>query len=206
MAPTPASDAGQAEATTATADAGRAKAKTVLDKVLWSVGSLAEPAGASRVAIAKCVSATFGEVSAPLLKRALAAGVKAGKFAQTGQRFMLAGVHLAPRAGASVVKTVIKEGSGAAAGVGDKVDVRYVGTLASDGSEFDRAAHFQFTLGEGEVIKGWDAPGGILGMRAGERAQLEVPPSLGYGKRGAGREIPPDSTLLFDVTLNKVLS
>ena len=55
----------------------------------------------------------------------------------------------------------------------------------------------------GDVIKGWDQ--GIAGMRVGEKARLRVPPKLGYGKRGSGAEIPGDSTLLFEVTLNKIL-
>lgn len=178
-------------------------ARTVLDKVIGSIGVLAEPGGASRPAIAKCVKETYGEVSATLIKKALATGAKNGKLVQTGQRFSLPGVHIAPREGTTVKKTVLKEGSGDAAVRGDDVVVRYVGTLASDGSKFDSAANFNFTLGAGDVIKGWDS--GVLGMRVGEKARLEVPPSLGYGKKGAPPEIPPDATLLFDITLNKII-
>lgn len=187
-----------------TLEARRVTARTVLDKVLWAIDFLADPGGASRPAIAKCVASTFGETSPLLLKKALSAGVKIGRLVQTGQRFALSDVQLVPRTGTIVRKTILKEGTGAVAKMGDKVDVKYVGTLASDGSEFDRSAHIHFTLGEGEVIKGWDREGGILGMRVGERARLEVPPSLGYGKRGAGPEIPPDATLIFEVTLNKI--
>jgi FKBP-type peptidyl-prolyl cis-trans isomerase len=80
--------------------------------------------------------------------------------------------------------------------------MKYVGKLA-DGTKFDSAAHFKFTLGAGEVIKGWDA--GVLGMQVGEEAALVVPPSLGYGKRGAPPEIPGDATLHFTVVLNRIL-
>ena len=76
-------------------------------------------------------------------------------------------------------------------------------TLQEGGAQFDRAAHFRFTLGIGEVIKGWDL--GVVGMRVGERARLVVPPKLGYGKRGSPPEIPGDATLCFDVTLNAIL-
>lgn len=176
--------------------------KTVLDKVLAAIDSLAEPGGASRPAIAKYVKATFGEVSPALLKKALAAGVKSGKLLQTGQRFALEGVVIAPREGESVEKSIIKTGDGAVATIGDEVDMKYVGTLEIDGSTFDRAAHFKFVLGAGDVIKGWDQ--GIVGMRVGERAKLIVPPKLGYGKKGAGPEIPPDSTLV--VRLRPALS
>ena len=100
---------------------------------------------------------------------------------------------------------MIKAGKsdGRKAQVGDQVDVAYVGTLDADGSQFDRAAHFKFTLGAGEVIKGWDR--GVGGMVEGEKVRLVVPPELGYGKRGSGKEIPPSATLIFEVTLNRVL-
>ena len=179
--------------------------KTVLDKVLHAIETLADPQGASRPAIAKCVKESFGEVSAPLLKKALASGVASGKLTPHGtQRFSLTGVTIAPREGESVSKTVLKAGKdGPKAEAGDDVDVAYVGTLEADGSTFDRAAHFRFTLGAGEVIKGWDQ--GVSGMSVGERARLVVPPKLGYGKRGSGAAIPPDSTLIFEITLNKIL-
>ena len=122
--------------------------KTVLDKVVAAIDVLADPQGASRPAIAKCVKETFGEVSAALLKKALSSGVASGKLTQHGpQRFSLTGVTVAPREEETVAKTVLKEGTGPKAEAGDDVDVAYVGTLESDGSQFDRAAHFKFTLG-----------------------------------------------------------
>ncbi|KAJ1632996.1 hypothetical protein T492DRAFT_904603 [Pavlovales sp. CCMP2436] len=175
---------------------------TVLDKVLGAIELLADPGGASRPAIAKCVAAQHGETSAALLKKALATGVSSGKLLQQGQRFSLPGVTLVAREGTVVTKTVLREGKGAAAERGDLVDVKYVGTLLSDGSKFDSAAHFKFTLGAGDVIKGWDQ--GVAGMQVGEKARLEVPPSLGYGKKGSPPEIPPDATLVFEVTLLKI--
>uniref|UniRef100_A0A7S3B8C1 peptidylprolyl isomerase n=1 Tax=Haptolina ericina TaxID=156174 RepID=A0A7S3B8C1_9EUKA len=178
--------------------------KTVLDKIISAIDTLADPLGASRPAIAKCVKETHGELSAALLKKALAQGVTKGKLIQQGQRFSIPGVIIAPAEEVMVQKTVIKPGdSSQCAAEGDEVDVAYKGTLDSDGSQFDRAAHFKFTLGAGDVIKGWDR--GVLGMCVGERARLVVPPKLGYGKRGSGSEIPGDSTLIFDITLNRIL-
>ena len=177
--------------------------KTVLDKVCDAIALLAEPGGASRVAIAKAVNAAHEGVKPALLKKALADGVKKGKLEQNGQRFALVGVELAPRVEISVEKTVLSEGSGPEAQQGDTVDMAYVGTLQQDGSCFDKATSFKFTLGGGDVIKGWDR--GIVGMRVGEKARLVVPPSLGYGKRGSGKDIPPDSTLVFEVTLKKIV-
>ena len=81
--------------------------------------------------------------------------------------------------------------------MGDDVTVKYRGFLESDGSEFDSSSGFDFMLGVGEVIKGWDK--GIVGMRVGGKRQLVIPPKLGYGKRGSPPGIPGDATLVFDV-------
>ena len=92
-------------------------------------------------------------------------------------------------------------GSGAEARPGQRVIVHYTGTL-TDGTKFDssrdRNDPFEFALGGGEVIKGWDA--GVAGMKVGGRRKLTVPPDQGYGDRPTG-PIPPNSTLLFDVEL-----
>ena len=86
---------------------------------------------------------------------------------------------------------------------GDVVTMSYRGTLNdSDGYEFDKATKFEFMLGAGDVIKGWDQ--GIVGMSVGQKRRLVVPPHLGYGKRGCSPDIPPNSTLHFIVTLKKI--
>jgi FKBP-type peptidyl-prolyl cis-trans isomerase len=98
-------------------------------------------------------------------------------------------------------------GKGAEAKAGDTVKVHYVGTL-KDGEEFDASKKhgnepFTFELGKGRVIKGWDE--GVAGMKVGGKRKLTIPPHLGYGARGAGPKIPPNSTLVFDVELVEVV-
>jgi peptidylprolyl isomerase len=98
--------------------------------------------------------------------------------------------------------TDVKVGTGATPKTGQTVIVHYVGTL-ENGTKFDssrdRNEPFGFTIGKGEVIKGWDE--GLSTMKVGGRRNLIIPAKLGYGERGAGAAIPPNATLLFDVEL-----
>jgi peptidylprolyl isomerase len=94
-------------------------------------------------------------------------------------------------------------GDGEEAKPGHNVTVHYVGVALSNGQEFDsswnRREPFEFALGRGQVIAGWDR--GVAGMRVGGRRQLTIPAHLGYGSRGAGGAIKPNETLVFVVDL-----
>ncbi|OQW98104.1 MAG: peptidylprolyl isomerase [Thiothrix lacustris] len=108
-----------------------------------------------------------------------------------------------------LVKTDVKVGDGTEATAGKMVSVHYTGWLydekAADkhGTKFDssrdRGQPFEFPLGGGRVIKGWDD--GVQGMKIGGQRTLVIPAEMGYGARGAGGVIPPNATLIFDVEL-----
>jgi FKBP-type peptidyl-prolyl cis-trans isomerase FkpA len=104
-------------------------------------------------------------------------------------------------------QTDLSVGTGATAAAGNIVSVAYTGWLhdsskpEAKGAAFDSNPNFSFRLGTGAVIRGWDQ--GVAGMRVGGQRRLVIPPELAYGSTGSG-PIPPNATLVFDVTLNNV--
>jgi len=102
--------------------------------------------------------------------------------------------------------TILSEGSGEEAKIGDSVSMNYTGTL-EDGTAFDsnvdpkfnHVSPFLFNLGAGQVIKGWDI--GVVGMKVGEKRRLTINPEFAYGEAGVGSIIPPNAKLIFDVEL-----
>ncbi len=103
----------------------------------------------------------------------------------------------------SLESTDLAPGSGRAAQTGDTVHVQYTGTLLN-GTKFDSSYDhggepFKFTLGKGEVIKGWDQ--GVVGMKIGGKRRLRIPPELGYGEHGSPPDIPANAALVFEIEL-----
>ena len=105
-------------------------------------------------------------------------------------------------------QTDLVVGTGTVATVGTLVTVAYTGWLHDSsrpdakGTQFDSNTNFPFRLGTGAVIRGWDL--GVAGMRVGGQRRLVIPPELAYGSQSPGAGIPPNATLVFDVTLNNV--
>lgn len=136
------------------------------------------------------VAAAPGAAAPAGRKAAKPTKVAAGKFVKTKSGLKYA---------------ILKPGKGAVARANQRVDVHYTGWLTNGkkfDSSLDRDEPFQFQLGVGQVIPGWDQ--GVQGMKEGEKRQLVVPGKLGYGEDGAGSDIPPNATLIFEVELLKV--
>jgi len=99
----------------------------------------------------------------------------------------------------------MEQGQGQEVKSGDIISVHYTGYL-ENGTKFDssvdRGTPFEFQIGVGQVIKGWEQ--GLIGMKVGEKRKLTIPPELGYGSAGAGGAIPPNATLIFDVELLEI--
>jgi FKBP-type peptidyl-prolyl cis-trans isomerase FkpA len=117
------------------------------------------------------------------------------------------GPGIGPTTSAPYSQTDLVAGTGTAAITSSLVTVAYTGWLHDSsrpdakGTQFDSNTNFQFRLGTGAVIRGWDL--GVVGMRVGGQRRLVIPPDLAYGSQGRG-PIPPNATLVFDITLNAV--
>ena len=113
-----------------------------------------------------------------------------------------------PTTSAPYSQTDLVVGTGATAATGNLVTVAYLGWLHDSsrpdakGTQFDSSLNFSFRLGSGQVIRGWDQ--GVVGMRVGGQRRLVIPPELAYGHTSPGAGIPPNATLVFDITLNGV--
>ena len=178
--------------------------KTVADMIVYAIRNQPVSAnGVSRTAITKYLKTELNYDNASSLKKALKKAVDTGRLVQTGQSFRVTGDTVVKRPPQLKVHIEdVKVGMGPEAKVGDMVVVKYEGQLKLTGTVFDAAPTFAFQLGAGDVIRGWDQ--GIAGMKTSGVRKLDVPSALAYGKRGSKPDIPPNSDLLFTVTLKKI--
>jgi FKBP-type peptidyl-prolyl cis-trans isomerase len=174
-----------------------------LDKVITAIRADADHRGTSRQQISKYLKTEFNSDNKSALRKALKTGVEKNKLTQDGQRFRVVGDKSVEAPDTGFRQKDIDIGDGLEATAGCVVTVSYKGKLLN-GTVFDKAKKFVFTLGMGDVIQGWDV--GVVGMRVGGKRKLICPPNMAYGKRGSGKEIPPNSTLKFTVKLLKVSS
>jgi peptidylprolyl isomerase len=157
-------------------------------------------AGADTTAAETSPAATTAEAAAPA----------AGAVPVTNAKDLASKPKISRPAGsppAALVKEDLVTGKGPAAKAGDTVSVQYVGVSFSSGKQFDASwdrgkEAFQFQLGAGGVIPGWDQ--GVVGMKVGGRRQLVIPPDMGYGAQGAPPDILPNETLVFVIDLEKI--
>jgi FKBP-type peptidyl-prolyl cis-trans isomerase len=174
--------------------------------------SASGPAGASAAAVRPAAAAQHAEAARPAAaapsaadvaaKPAEAPAVSAEEAAEAANKKK--GDSVGQPAG-NATELKIEEltvGKGAEAKAGQRVKVHYTGWLTNKtkfDSSVDRGEPFEFQLGAGQVIQGWDK--GVAGMKIGGKRRLTIPPELGYGARGAGGVIPPNATLIFEVEL-----
>lgn len=178
------------------------KPKSVIDKVIAAIRFHKSHNGSSLPVIQKFCRTEYGHDNIASIKRALKAGVVCGQLLKKKQSYLVANDPTYSDTRDKVDITIISEGdSSMVVNSGDTCTISYKGKLL-DGSVFDMAKAFTFTAGAGDVIKGMDE--GILGMGVGGHRILTIPSSLGYGKKGSSPDIPPDSTLVFDVKLKSL--
>ena len=187
------------------ADAGNAKKKKkptekrsqVLTEIIEFIREQKKAAGSSSIKIVAQLKVKFHE---KIIKKTLKSGVETGELVQNRQSYLVAGDPLYEELVDRVTISEIMIGEGEKVVMrGDTIAINYIGVLAENRAEFDRGTNFIFEVGAGDVVKGMDQ--GVIGMKVGGQRTIIIPSSLGYGKRGSGPEIPPNSTISFDVTL-----
>ena len=179
------------------------KSATSIDKIVEAIRFLKNPKGSSTKAILSHIEKAYGEINEKGIKTALKNGLSADALVQNKNSYLVKGETYEDTS-EKVDISVITPGmnNSITVSVGDNIAISYKGSLVSTGSVFDSGKSFTFTVGDGDVIKGMDL--GVMGMSVGERRKVTIPSSLGYGRRGSGPEIPPDSALLFDITLLRI--
>ena len=188
--------------------AKKPRAKTVIEKVVHVIRYFKSASGSSMKAITSQLSKAEEEggfllQNESVVKKAVKKAVLEGILIQNKASYLVAGDETYPDLSEKVEIEVLKPGKGGdPVKKGSNVVISYKGTLKSNGKSFDSSNSFSFEVCAGDVIKGMDQ--GVMGMTVGEKRRVTIPSSLGYGKRGSGPEIPPNSDLVFEFALNSV--
>jgi FKBP-type peptidyl-prolyl cis-trans isomerase len=183
---------------------------TVIDKICACIRHEKNYLGSSRQAIVKLLKELYQYDNDNAVKKALKSAVEKKQLVcENKTRFKVAGEEYEIPASEIVDIKVVSEGSadGARAEKGDVVQINYIGHLLLEGGglkEFERGNKFEFQVGAGDVIKGMDR--GVVGARLHETRNVSIPSNLAYGKKGSGPDVPPESNLMFRITLVKISS
>lgn len=188
------------EGAIASATNKKSKQSPMLSAIIQAIRSHKLPQGSSAMKICNDLKDTFPNDK--LVKKTLKKAVENGELVQNKASYLVAGDPLYEDTSEKVTIEEVSAGSGRGVVKGDSVVIAYIGTLHDNGHEFDRGSTFAFQVGAGDVVKGMDA--GVLGMQVGGRRKVTIPSTLGYGKRGSAPDIPPNATLVFDITLKTV--
>ena len=175
------------------------KRSATLNAIIELIRAEKKPQGTSLVRIVAGLKDTVPEKGT---KKTLSSAVESGDLIKNRQSYLVSGDPQYEDQGERVTIEDKIEGTGKAVAVGDTVVISYRGTLAETGALFDQGSSFTFQVGAGDVVKGMDA--GVQGLKVGGSRSVLIPSSLGYGKRGSGPEIPPNSALRFDITLKAI--
>lgn len=177
--------------------------KSVTDKIIFAIRFLRSNSGSSALAIHKTCIAECQYDNLKAIKKALQTGVTSGLFEQNKMSYLVKGDEVyEDTADRVTIEDLLVPTGGIPVVRGDTCTISYVGTLQDTGAKFESASSFTFTVGAGDVIKGMDT--GVLGMVPGGKRLVKIPASLGYGKRGSGPDIPPNTDLCFQFTLKSV--
>ena len=183
-------------ATTTTTKSSK-KIQPILSLIIDIIRKNKSPTGTSLQKIVK-ESVSSNEFSEKQIKNALKKYTSDGTLVQNKSSYLVNGETYQDTSSKVQIEDLILGTGDEVAGNGDTCTISYIGTLENKAC-FDKSSNFKFTIGGGDVIKGFDIS--VTGMKRGGKRKCVIPPELGYGKRGSLPEIPPSSTLIFEVTL-----